>query len=106
MKAINVKLPDAVYDEMMSYAENKGRSLTAFSRFAVKHAFFESMQADRADFERYTRMLEDPAKYELTKREEVELETKVALLKVTNERYADFWADLASELYGEDSDNA
>ena len=106
MKAINVKLPDAEYDEMKSYAENKGRSLTAFARAAVKNAFFESMQGDRADFERYTRMLEDPTKYELTKREEVELETKVALLKITNERYADFWADLASELYGEDSDNA
>ena len=106
MKAINVKLPDAVYDEMMSYATTKGRSLTAFGRYAIKNAFFESMQGDRADFERYTRMLEDPAKYELTKREEVELETKVALLKVINDRYADFWADLASELYGEDSDNA
>lgn len=106
MKAINIKMSDAEYDEMKSYAENKGRSLTAFARNAVKYGFFAAMQGDRADFERYTRMLEDPAKYELTKREEVELETKVALLKITNERYADFWADLASELYGEDSDNA
>lgn len=106
MKAINVKLPDAEYDEMKSYAENKGRSLTAFARAAVKNAFFESMQADRGDYDRFCRMLEDPGKFELTKREEVELETKVALLKITNERYSDFWSDLASELYGEDSDNA
>ena len=106
MKAINVKLPDAEYDEMKSYAENKGRNITAFARSAIKNAFFESMQADRADFERYTRMLEDPVKYQLTKRDEVDFETKIQLLKITNERYSEFWADLASELYGEDSDNA
>jgi hypothetical protein len=106
MKAINVKLPDGVYDEMMSYAEAKGKSLTAFSRGVIKHAFFDSMQSDRADLDRFTRMLAEPSKYELTKREEVELETKVAMLKILNDRYSEFWADLASELYGEDSDNA
>jgi len=106
MKSINLKLPDGYYDEFKSYAESKGKNLTSLCRGAIKHYIFEALQADRADFERYTRMLEDPAKYELTKREEVDLETKVALLKVINDRYADLWADLAAEFYGEDSDNA
>lgn len=106
MKPINIKLPDAVYDEMKSYVQVKGRTITAFARWSVKKSIFESMQDDRAEFERYTRMLEDPDKYQLTKREQVDLETKVAMLKILNERFADYWADLASELYGEEPENA
>lgn len=103
MKAINIKIEDDVYEEMKSYAEAKGKTITSFSRAAVKKALFDDMQADRADFERFTRMLEDPAKFELTKREEVEFETRVAILKIMNERYAEFWADLASELFAEEN---
>ena len=105
-KPISIKMNDAVYDEMMSYAKAKGKSLTAFSRGLVNQGFFDSLQQDRAILERYQRMLEDPAKYELTNRELADMETQVAILKPLTERFADFWADLASELYGEDSDNA
>ena len=103
MKAINIKTEDAVYEEMKSYVEAKGKGITGYTRAALKKALFDDMQADRADFERFTRMLQDSAKYELTKREEVELETRVAILKIMNERYAEFWADLASELFGEEN---
>lgn len=106
-KPVSIKFPDHTYDEMMSYATAQGRSLTGFCRGILKHGFFNALQQDKATLERYQRMLEDPQKYELTNRDVVDIETKVAILKATTERFADFWADLASELYGgEDSDNA
>jgi len=105
-KMISIKTPDAEYDEMMSYAQAQGKSLTGFCRGILKHGFFNALQQDRATLERYQRMLEDPAKYQLSNREIVDIETHVAILKATTERFADLWADLASELYGEDSDNA
>lgn len=105
-KMISIKTPDAEYDEMMSYAQAQGKSLTGFCRGILKHGFFNALQQDRATLERYQRMLEDPTKYQLSNREIVDIETHVAILKATTERFADLWADLASELYGEDSDNA
>jgi hypothetical protein len=105
-KPVSIKFPDETYDEMMSYATNQGKSLTGFCRGIIKHGFFNALQQDKATLERYQRMLEDPAKYQLSNREIVDLETQVAILKATTERFSDFWADLASELYGEDSDNA
>lgn len=105
-KPVSIKFPDAMYDEMMSYATTQGKSLTGLCRGIIKHGFFNALQQDKATLERYQRMLEDPAKYQLSNREFVDLETQVAILKATTERFADLWADLASELYGEESDNA
>lgn len=105
-KPISIKMPDAVYDEMMSYAKAKGKSLTGFCRGLVMQGYFDSLQQDKATLDRYQRMLEDPSKYELSNREIVDMETQVAILKPLNDRFADFWADLASDLYREDSDNA
>lgn len=105
-KPISIKMNDAVYDEMMSYAKARGKSLTGFCRGLVMQGFFDALQNDKVTLDRYQRMLEDPAKYELTNRELVDMETQVAILKPLTERFAEFWADLASDLYGEDSDNA
>lgn len=105
-KPISIKMNDAVYDEMMSYAKARGKSLTGFCRGIVMQGFFDALQQDKVTLDRYQRMLEDPAKYELTNREIVDMETQVAILKPLTDRFAEFWADLASELYGEESDNA
>jgi hypothetical protein len=105
-KPVSIKFPDATYDEMMSYATTQGKSLTGFCRGILKHGFFNALQQDKATLERYQRMLEDPTKYQLSNREIVDIETQVSILKATTERFADFWADLASELYGEETDNA
>jgi hypothetical protein len=109
-KPVSIKFPDETYDEMMSYAQAQGKSLTGFCRGIIKHGFFHALQQDKATLDRYQRMLEDPAKYELTNRDIVDMETHVAILKATTERFSEFWAYLASELYGEeageDSDNA
>lgn len=103
MKAISLKMHDDVYDEMMSYAQVKNKSLTGMVRAIVKQGLFDSLQADKSDLERFTKMLADPETYQLSNKEKVDYETRVALLKVSTERFADLWADLASEIYGEEN---
>ena len=105
-KQISVKVPDSMYDEMSAYANMNGTNLTAFCRSAVRNAFFNALLSDKNELERYTRMLSDAERYQLSNREKADLEAKIAILNATTKRFEDTWADLASELYGEGGENA
>lgn len=99
-KQISVKVPDVIYDELSVYANMNGTNLTAFCRAAIRDTFFNALLSDKNELERYTRMLADAERYELTNRDKADLEAKIGILTATTKRFEETWADLASELYG------
>lgn len=105
-KQISVKVPDVIYDELSAYANMNGTNLTAFCRAAVRETFFNALLSDKRELERYTLMLSDSERYQLSNREKADLETKIGILTATTKRFEDTWADLAAELYGEGGENA
>ena len=105
-KPISIKMPDDMYDEMMSYAIANNQSLSGLCRSMVKQGFLNALTHDQARLKRYKLMLEDASRYQMTTREIADLETQVAILTTMTERFGGLLGDLAIELYGEDSDNA
>ena len=100
-KQVSIRMTDDFHDELSSYANMNGTNLTAFCRTAIRDTFFNALLGDKRELERFTLMLSDSERYQLTNREKADLEAKIALLTATTKRFEDIWADLASELYGE-----
>lgn len=100
-KLISVKMDDELYDEMMAYAKANSLTLTGLCRGMIKKGFFDRIQSDQSSLKRYQDMLADPDKYQLSSRDIVNFENEVELLKVTTQRFEDFFAELASQIYGD-----
>jgi len=105
-KQVSIRMTDELHDEISSYATMNGTNLTAFCRTAIRNNFFNALDSDKNELERYTRMLSDAERYQLSNREKADLEAKIGLLTATTKRFEDTWADLAAELYGEGGENA
>ena len=104
IKQISVKVPAWLYDELTVYARMQGTNLTAYARVAVRDTFFNALHGDKQHLERITAMLADAERYQLSNREKADLEAEIGVLTATTKRFADTWADLASEMYGEGGD--
>lgn len=96
-KSINLKLDEEIHAEMASYATARGCSLTGMCRGMVEQGFFDALSSDQSEAKRLERMLEDADKYGLTNRDKADMEVRLAQLKILNERFAEFFNDLAYE---------
>jgi len=105
-KQVSIRMDDDFHDELSSYANMNGTTLTAFCRTVIRQSFFEALLSDKRELERYTLMLSDSERYQLSNREKADLEAKIALLTATTKRFETTWADLGSEIHGEGGENA
>lgn len=104
-RSINLKIDDDIFQEMKAYAAASGSSLTGMVRGMVMQSLFETLSSDQSEFKRLNHLISQADDLGMTNRDKADLELRISVLKAKNERFAEFFNDLAYELYGKKEDD-